>query len=104
MRQMDFQHYVQRPYTNTTVRKGYKWSNLAIGEVIELQDNGKRVEDATVRQIVVKRFGDIKLEDLKREHDQVCVTKNSLRRAMRKVYPDFFDTDVVTIVTYVRGK
>ncbi len=104
MRQMDFLKYTQRPYTNVTVRRGYNWSNLAIGEVIELCDNGKRVEDATVRQVLVKRFADIKLEDIKREHDLTCNSKNSLRRALRKVYPDIFDTDVVTIVTYVRGK
>ena len=104
MRKMDFLNYTQRPYTNVTVRLGYKWANLQIGEAIQLCDNGLAVEDAVVRQIVVKRFMDIKLEDIKREHDPARLTKNSLRRAMRKAYPDFFDTDVVTIVTYVRGK
>lgn len=103
MRQMDFLSYTQRPYTNVTVRMGYKWADLKIGEVITLTDNGRPVGCAMIRMVQVKEFRDIKPEDIKREHDLSCTTKTGLRRAMKKAYPDFSDSDVVTIVTYIIG-
>ncbi len=103
MRKMDFLNYVQRPYTNVTVRNGMKWANLAIDEHVMLTDNGKDVEEARICQIVVKRFKNIKHEEIKREHDTSCTTKGKLYQAMKRAYPDFRESDVVTIVTYVRG-
>jgi len=104
MRTMDFLNYTQRPFTNVTVRRGYKWANLKVGEMIMLSDNGNPIEGATIRQILVKKFSDIKTEDIKREHDSYCTTRNHLFRAMRVAYPDFSMDEVVTIVTYVIQK
>ena len=102
MRVMEFLNYKQRPYTNVTVRKGYKWADLKIGETISLAKGTDIIETAWVKQVVVKRFCDIKPEDIKREHDPSCTTRNGLYRSMIKTYLFFGKQLPVTIVTYVR--
>jgi hypothetical protein len=103
MRNMDFLNYVQRPYTNVTVRRGYKWADLPIGGTIMLCDNGDSVETAVVRQVLIKRFSDVKPEDLRREYDPSCTHRHGLLKSMVNAYPDFTKDEPVTIVTYVRG-
>ena len=68
-----------------------------IGETILL--NGER--KATIEKISVLRFKDIKVEDIKYEHDPKCRTTNGLSKVLLSIYPDF---DVDTIVTILYFK
>jgi hypothetical protein len=105
MREMDFVNGIQNPWTNVTVRRGYKWADLRIGEMIELLD--KKIPmglKGIISQVTVKRFKDIKVHELRREHDRLCRSRTGLLRTMKSIYPDFSVDDVVTIVTYVVRK
>jgi hypothetical protein len=101
MRVMDFLNYTHRRGTNVTVRRGYKWAGLIIGQIIQLTNNGTPVAYAEVEQVLVKAFSDIKPEDIRREHDPSCTNKRGLLKAMLRAYPNFYKyDDAVTIVTY----
>lgn len=105
MRQMDFLNGIQNPWTNVTVRRGYKWADLKIGEEIELTDKKASIGlIGRVAQVTVKIFKNIKAVELKREHDPLCRGRKGLLRAMKLAYPDFREDEVVTIVTYVVRK
>lgn len=103
MRQLDFMAFIQNRWTNVTVRRGYKWADLRIGEEVALTSNGHETGlIGKVKEIRILAFRDIRKDDLKFEHDPTCRTRTGLLREMRRAYPDFSEGEPVVLVTYVR--
>jgi len=96
MKILKFQNPIFHDGINCTVRRGYKWTNLKIGETILL--NGER--KATIEKVSVLRFKDIKVKDIKHEHDPKCRTTNGLFKVLSSIYPDFGVDTVVTIIYF----
>lgn len=102
MRTLDFIDCTQRRFTNVTVRRGYKWADLKIGDVIPITDKGQDTgKNALIRQITIKPFTDIKGSELKREHDPTCTKRSGLLKAMKRAYPDFLPSEPVVLITYI---
>lgn len=96
---MQFRNPIFHNGINCTVRKGYKWANLKIGEKIIL-NTGEKV---TIEKLIVCRFKDIKESDLEYEHDPVCRLKEGLFKTLCNICPNFSMDDIVTIVYFIYG-
>lgn len=93
---------------NLTVRKGLKWSDLQVGDIVELQetDNPPKTDEevclAEVYDVKVMTFNDLinygKM--LKLEHDPECRNYQGLFQVMRRVYDGFLQHELVTLVFY----
>jgi len=81
---------------NCTVRRGYKWADLKIGEEILL--NGDR--RAVVKKLLISRFKEIRKEDILCEHDPECRTIDGLFNALSEIYPGFSNNSIVTIIYF----
>jgi len=82
--------------TNCTVRYGYKWANLRIGEEI-LLNGDKR---ASIKKLLICRFNEIKERDISCEHDPECRTIDGLFNTLSKVYPKFSNNSIVTVIYF----
>lgn len=110
---------------NLTVRKGFKWADLKMGEIIELRETpapepeigpgdemppggviepscDKDVQLATIYDVKVMSFADLMNYPrlLKLEHDPECRTYKGLFETMRRVYDGFLQHELVTLVMY----
>jgi hypothetical protein len=92
---------------NLTVRKGLKWSDLKVGQLIEVRETGAEValDDrvwATVYDVKVMSFNDLMNYPrvLLLEHDPECTNYVGLCKVMRKVYDGFLSHELVTLVFY----
>ncbi len=81
---------------NCTVRRGYKWANLRIGEEI-LLNGDKR---ASVKKLLICRFDEIKERDISCEHDPECRTIHGLFNTLSKAYPKFSNNSIVTVIYF----
>ena len=81
---------------NCTVRHGYKWANLRIGEEI-LLNGDKR---ASVKKLLICRFNEIKEKDISCEHDPECRTIDGLLSTLSKLYSNFSNNSVVTVIYF----
>ena len=93
---MQFRNPIFHNGINCTVRRGYKWANLKIGEKILLNTG----EEVTIEKLIVCRYKDIKKSDLKYEHDPNCRVKTGLFKTLCDIYPNFDMNTVVTIVYF----
>ena len=102
---------------NLTVRKGLKWADLKVGEIIEVREIGALSEPgrpaslkpapgneitATIYDVKVMAFNDLMNYPrmLKLEHDPKCQSYTGLFETMRKVYDGFLQHELVTLVFY----
>ena len=81
---------------NCTVRHGYKWADLKIGEEILLNE----IRRAVVKKLLICRFGELKKRDLSCEHDPNCRTVDGLFNALSEIYPGFSNNSVVTVIYF----
>jgi len=81
---------------NCTVRRGYKWADLKIGEEI-LLNGDKR---AIVKKLLICRFNEIKEKDISCEHDPECRTIDGLLSTLSKLYSNFSNNSVVTVIYF----
>jgi len=81
---------------NCTVRRGYKWANLKIGEEILL--NGDR--RAIIKKLLICRFNEIEKKDILCEHDPKCRTIDGLFDVLSEIYSGFSNNSVVTIIYF----
>jgi len=95
-RNIQFQNPVFHKGLNCTVRRGYKWANLKIGEVVLLNET----KEAVIEKLLVARFGDVKNEDIEYEHDPICRRKESLFKVLSEIYPNFTWDTVITIIYF----
>jgi len=103
MRTLDFINGTHYRGLNVTVRKGYKWADVKIGEEVLLTTEGipnEGICKAVIRMIQIKPFNLISNRDIVLEHDPLCTTLNGLLPAMQRAYPDFKEDDVCTLLTY----
>lgn len=93
---------------NLTVRKGLKWTDLKVGDVVELRETGADASPcggevtATIYDVKVMVFKDLlnygKMLNL--EHDPECRGFPGLYKTMRNVYDGFLQHELVTLVFY----
>ena len=81
---------------NCTVRLGYKWASLKIGEKLLL--NGEK--QAIVKKLLVCRFNEIKERDILCEHDPKCRAIDGLFNTLSEIYPNFSNNSIVTIIYF----
>ncbi len=79
----------------TTVRKGVK--SYPVGKTVELTVNYKPFAKAKVKKVVVKRVKELTDEDAVRDG---FGSKEELLNALRKIYGDISENDLVTIVHF----
>ncbi len=93
---------------NLTVRKGLKWSDLKVGDVIEIQETdnpppcGAPESYVQIYDVKVMVFKDLLHYDrmLALEHDSECRNFPGLFRVMKRVYDGFLQHELVTLVFY----
>ena len=97
-----FTTYKFRDETNLTVRRGIQLaSKLTMGDTIWLQSReGGEQRRALVTGLKVKRFRDIREQDLSVEHDPQCRSWNDLFATMKKLYDDFDEMEIVTMIYF----
>ena len=81
---------------NCTVRRGYKWANLRIGEEILL--NGEK--RAIVKKLLICRFDEIEKRDISCEHDSKCRTIDGLFNTLSELCPNFSNNSIVTVIYF----
>lgn len=82
---------------NLTVRHGTKW--LGVPEaLIDLGSGMAYLAQLHTRSIIFNKLTDA---DLQFEHDPECRSVTSLKAVLEKIYPDFKETDTVTLVTFL---
>ena len=95
---------------NSTVRRGVKWAIAEEGEFGHpilctkepFGDDGQRkiIGFASVTRTRVLRMCDILETMLSNEHDPACRTYHGLLFEMKKVYGDFDEHEIVTILDF----
>jgi hypothetical protein len=97
-----FTTYKFRNETNLTVRRGPQWaSKMDVGDTIWLQSReGGEQRKALVTGLKVKRFRDIREQDLSVEHDPQCRSWNDLFATMKKLFDDFDEMEIVTMIYF----
>lgn len=80
---MEFENPIFHNGINCTVRFGYKWANLKIGERIILQPSA---HEAIIRKIMICRFSDLDEVDIYWEHDPKCRTIRGLHDCLSSIY------------------
>ena len=85
--------------SNITVRRGPKWSSCL--ETIEVRDiYGKILGETEIVQTMSIKFCEMPKPALKLNHDPNCRTYDGLLNMMRKVYPQFQENEIVTLVFF----
>lgn len=97
-----FTTYKFRSGTNLTVRRGIQLaSKMTMGDTVWLQSReGGEQRKALVTGLKVKRFRDIREQDLSVEHDPQCRSWNDLFATMKKLYDDFDEMEIVTMIYF----
>jgi hypothetical protein len=97
-----FTTYKFRSGTNLTVRRGIQLaSKMTMGDTFWLQSReGGEQRKALVTGLKVKRFRDIREQDLSVEHDPQCRSWNDLFATMKKLYDDFDEMEIVTLIYF----
>ena len=107
MRTLDFIYGIHHSGLNVTVRRGYKWAEVNIGEEVILSTKGVPNEGdyrkAIIRAITIKPFNLITSREITLEHDPLCTTPDGLLTAMQRAYPDFKEDDVCVLLTYEKN-
>lgn len=89
---------------NVTVRRGEKWYLQArVGDTVCLCKTGENHSPLAVGMIVglkYEPFLSIRKDDLTFEHDPTCTDIDGLMRAMTNAYPDFKETERVTVMSF----
>jgi len=97
IRVMDFRNPVFRKGLNCTVRFGYKWANLKVGEKLIFTSG----QEARVERILVCRFKDLTDKDIKYDHDPHCRSKEGLFNCLSALYPEFARDKEQSVVTVI---
>jgi hypothetical protein len=88
-----------RSGTNLSVRRGIQLaSKLTVGDSIWLRSReGGEQRKALVTGLKVKRFRDIREQELSVEHDPQCRSWNDLFATMKKLFDDFDEAEIITM-------
>jgi hypothetical protein len=97
-----FQNPVFHPGLNVTVRNGDKWMKVDIGDSLVIKETGKDQQIAHGK-VIGKALLPIKLIPdalLQYEHDPSCRNLAGLISEMKRVYPDFSEGNLVTVLLF----
>lgn len=102
MRKLYFKYPEFHLGANVTVRLGSKWDGYK-GPVELWRSRGDMpIKVAEVVNTETKKFSDLTIEDIVKEHDPNCTNKEYLAGIMREVYGKDFDEEKdVVILTFV---
>ncbi len=87
---------------NLTTRKGIKWG-VVWDKFIPVAETGKEdviLGTAEIVETKVMSFASIPNELLENEHDPNCREWQGLFNEMKRVYPNFYEWEVVTLVYF----
>jgi hypothetical protein len=103
MKTIEFKNPEFRRGLQVTVRRGRKWLDLIVGEVVKLVDTAGKIKPRTAEVVGVMccRFHDIPQGTLDLEHDPQCVDRYVLLDEMRRCYEGFEPWEVVTVVFFM---
>lgn len=97
---MEFRNPIFHNGINCTVRLGYKWANLKIGEKIVLRPSA---DEAIIEKIIVCRFNDLDEGDIIWEHNPDCSTIQGLYSCLCGIYPQMViekENSIITVVHF----
>lgn len=83
---------------NVTVCRGTKWLGVPKA-FIDL--GGKFTTGPTILHTRAVQFNELTDTDVMHEHDPSCRTVTGLATEMKRVYPEFVETGVVTLATFI---
>lgn len=87
---------------NLTTRKGIKWA-VVWDKFIPVAETGKEDIELGIAKIIETKvipFASIPNEFLENEHDPSCRDWQGLFEEMKRVYPSFYEWEVVTLVYF----
>ena len=101
--QLLFLNPVLQRNIQTTVRRGRKWLDVNINDLVTIAKTGE--EDQVLAQAQIVGLGvcvarDIPDRVLAIEHDPACRDRDGLHKAMKRAYPEYRSSNVVTIVFF----
>lgn len=99
-----FQNPVFQNGINVTVRYGTKWMEKSeIGDTLTIKETGKK--DIIAKGLIINKdaFVANQIKDglLEFEHDPACRNIDGLLEELKRVYPDFINIDIVTVLFFV---
>jgi len=89
-----------------TVRRGTKWAGqVQCDEIVDIVKTGTTevLSSATIHSCMTTKFDRLKFQEsttLQLEHDPECRNYAGLLAAMVRAYPDFAESETVTLVFY----
>src|SRR6185295_10469414 len=96
-------------HEGVTVRKGFKWADVEMGEELDLCVCTRDPEThdvqgkGTVEGVWVGRFGELPASLIELEHEESSRVYSGLLESMRRAYGEDFEEDTfVTVVMYTR--
>lgn len=95
---LEFSNPVFNDGINVTVRRGTKWNGVDMAYV---QLGGTHRHGPVILHTRSIEFNKLTDADVMHEHDPSCRTVAGLAVEMKRVYPEFAETDVVTLVTFM---
>lgn len=103
---MDYELFFQNPQfhkgLNVTVRNGDKWMKVNVGDMLFIKETGKKrlIANGTVVGKALLPAKLIPKELLQYEHDPSCRNIDGLLLEMKRVYPDFSENNLVTVLLF----
>ncbi len=91
---------------NLTIRRGVKWAAKIMEHVLaydakdEFSHRSEPIFYCLVVNQKVMKFEDIPKEDFKLVHDPACQTYDSMLEEMKRIYGDFCEREVVTLLYF----
>ena len=102
MTELLFKNPVFKPGLNVTVRRGTKW-NFGAKSGVVIKDTFDKM-GLPIAVVTIETFAcifrDLVDEDVANEHDPECQRVQGLLDVMKRVYPGFTESEVVTVVSF----
>lgn len=95
---LEFSNPVFHDGVNVTVRRGTKWLGVH-NAYVDL--GGKFCTGPVVLHTRAVPFNELTDSDVQNEHDPSCRTVAGLATEMKRVYPEFSESDTVTLATFI---
>ncbi len=88
--------------TQITVRHGIKWSRrLTPGMTVTVAEtDGFDLGEARIVGVLYTSFDELPASILHLEHDPECRTRGGLLTVLRRMYPGFVNTDMITVLFF----
>lgn len=95
---LEFKNPIFHDGVNITVRHGDKWNGVRQARI---QLGGGHVSNRVDLHTRLIKFSDLTDSELHFEHDPSCRTVAGLAEELKRVYPEFTEESMVTVVTFL---